>query len=104
MVVVHNEDASRCTAWTNEEEIILCKGWFHVSENNAKGNAMKVDGFWTEAHSSGAEDGDYFAKALLDYEAEFGVPFTLHHCWEVLRHSLKWWEKEVPRDEDEDDM
>ncbi|GJY38295.1 zinc finger BED domain-containing protein RICESLEEPER 2-like protein [Tanacetum coccineum] len=50
-----------------------------------------------KAHSSGAEDEDYFAKALLDYEAEFRVPFTLHHCWEVLRHSLKWWEKEVPR-------
>ncbi|GJX67540.1 hypothetical protein Tco_0303267 [Tanacetum coccineum] len=29
---------------------------------------------------SGAEDEDYFATALLDYEAEFGVPFTLRHC------------------------
>ncbi|GJX57120.1 putative ribonuclease H-like domain-containing protein [Tanacetum coccineum] len=39
---------------------------------------------------SGARDEDYFNKALLDYEAEFGVPFTLHHCWEVLKYSPKW--------------
>ncbi|GJW48008.1 zinc finger BED domain-containing protein RICESLEEPER 2-like protein, partial [Tanacetum coccineum] len=47
--------------------------------------------------SSEARDEDYFAKALLDYEVEFRIPFTLRHCWEVLRHSLKWWEQEVPR-------
>ncbi|GKB98122.1 hypothetical protein Tco_0984259 [Tanacetum coccineum] len=25
-----NEDAPRQTAWTNEEEIALCKGWIHI--------------------------------------------------------------------------
>ncbi|GKG49642.1 hypothetical protein Tco_0518416, partial [Tanacetum coccineum] len=38
MVIVQNEDAPSCTSWTNEEEIALCKGWVHVSENSAKGN------------------------------------------------------------------
>ncbi|GJW57422.1 hypothetical protein Tco_0104153 [Tanacetum coccineum] len=47
--------------------------------------------------SSGARDEDYFNKALLDYEAEFGVPFTLCHCCKVLRHSPKWWDQEVPK-------
>ncbi|GKB64301.1 hypothetical protein Tco_0920487 [Tanacetum coccineum] len=32
--------------------------------------------------ASGAGDKDYFATTLLDYEAEFGIPFTLPHCWE----------------------
>ncbi|GKD73550.1 RNA-directed DNA polymerase, eukaryota [Tanacetum coccineum] len=44
---------------------------------------------------SGARDKDYLANALLDYEAEYGVPFTLRHCWEVLRKSLKWMDGEV---------
>ncbi|GKA10715.1 hypothetical protein Tco_0690148 [Tanacetum coccineum] len=112
MVVVQNEDAPRCTTWTNEEEITLCKGWVHVSKNSAKGNARKTDGFWIEvlaylpnktkqlgrrtAHESGARDECYYNKALLDCEAEFGVQFTLRHCWEVLRYILKWWEQEVP--------
>ncbi|GKB40416.1 hypothetical protein Tco_0885358 [Tanacetum coccineum] len=49
------------------------------------------------AHDSGAGDEDYFNKALLDYEAEFGVQFTLCYCWEVLKHSPKWWEQEVSK-------
>ncbi|GJX44116.1 hypothetical protein Tco_0260792 [Tanacetum coccineum] len=32
----------------DEEEIVLCKGWVHVFENSAKGNARKIDGLWTE--------------------------------------------------------
>nr|GEU33384.1 hypothetical protein [Tanacetum cinerariifolium] len=118
---IQNEDAPRCTTWTNEEEITLCKGWVHVSENSAKGNARNTDGFWTEvldylgkktkqlgrrmynmvnrkwnmvrpnvarfcgvyanvlhrAQDSGAGEEEYFNKAILDYEAEFEVPFTL---------------------------
>ncbi|GKC59687.1 hypothetical protein Tco_1087285 [Tanacetum coccineum] len=121
-----NVEAPRCTAWTNEEEITLCKGWVHVSKNNVVGNARKECGFWTEvlrymesktkapdrqtydmlngnwkmvrpnmarffgvhanvmriAQASRPGDEDYFATTLLDYEAEFGVPFTLRHCWE----------------------
>ncbi|GKD28766.1 zinc finger BED domain-containing protein RICESLEEPER 2-like protein [Tanacetum coccineum] len=48
-----------------------------------------------KAHVSGARDEDYFATTVLDYEAEFGVPFTLRHYWEVLRKSLKWMKFEV---------
>ncbi|GJX77354.1 hypothetical protein Tco_0324165 [Tanacetum coccineum] len=99
-----NEVAPRQTAWTNEEEIMLCKGWVKVSKNNRVGNAMKDVGFWTEtvrpnvarfcevyanvmrrAHESGAGDEDSYAKGLIDYEAEHGMPFTLRHCWEVLK-------------------
>nr|GEV86302.1 hypothetical protein [Tanacetum cinerariifolium] len=43
-----NEDASRSTAWTNEEEIKLCKCWVHVFENSSVGNARRESGFWTE--------------------------------------------------------
>ncbi|GKB38396.1 retrovirus-related pol polyprotein from transposon TNT 1-94, partial [Tanacetum coccineum] len=49
------------------------------------------------AHDSGAGDEDYFNKALLDYEVESGVPFTLRHCWEILKKSPKWWEQVVPK-------
>ncbi|GJZ29012.1 zinc finger BED domain-containing protein RICESLEEPER 2-like protein [Tanacetum coccineum] len=128
------------TAWTNEEEIALCKGWVHVSENNAIGNARREFRFWTNvlrcmenktkalgcrtydmmngkwktmrpnvawfcgvytnvirrAHASGARDKDYFAMALLDYEAEHGMSFTLRHCWEVLRKSPKWMDTKGP--------
>nr|GEY95057.1 hypothetical protein [Tanacetum cinerariifolium] len=42
----------------------------------------KVD-FGMRAPMSGAGDEDYFAKALLDYEAEYRVPFTLCHCWDA---------------------
>ena len=30
-----------------EEETALCKGWFHVSEDNFVGNTRKETGFWT---------------------------------------------------------
>nr|GEY79583.1 reverse transcriptase domain-containing protein [Tanacetum cinerariifolium] len=43
-----NENASRQTAWTNEEEIALGKCWVHVFENSFKDNARKDAGFWTE--------------------------------------------------------
>nr|GEW63181.1 hypothetical protein [Tanacetum cinerariifolium] len=47
--------------------------------------------------SSGAGDEDYFNKELIDYEAELGVPFTLRHCCEVLRHSSKWRDQKVSK-------
>ncbi|GJX33430.1 hypothetical protein Tco_0243285 [Tanacetum coccineum] len=43
------EDAPRSTAWTNEEEIKLCKGWVHVFKNSSVGNARRESGFWIEA-------------------------------------------------------
>nr|GEY11745.1 hypothetical protein [Tanacetum cinerariifolium] len=115
-----NKDASWSTACTNEEEIALCKGCVHVSENSVVGNARWESRFWTEvlryvenktkapdlrtydmvnkkwktvrpnvdrycgvyaimrrAQLSGAVDEDYYAMALLDYEVEHGMTFTL---------------------------
>ncbi|GKE04004.1 hypothetical protein Tco_1396022 [Tanacetum coccineum] len=83
---VQNKDAPQRTAWTNEEEIALCKGWVYVSENSRLGNRRKDVGFWTE---SGVGDEDYYNRSLLDYEAETEVPFKLRHCWEVLKCSPK---------------
>ncbi|GKE44780.1 hypothetical protein Tco_1472064 [Tanacetum coccineum] len=40
---------------------------------------------------------DYYNRALLDYEAETGVPFKLRHWWEVFKGSQKWMESEVPK-------
>ncbi|GJX35894.1 hypothetical protein Tco_0247451 [Tanacetum coccineum] len=34
-------------------------------------------------HESGARDEDYYNRALLNYEAEQGMQFTLCHCWEM---------------------
>ncbi|GJV27619.1 retrotransposon protein, putative, ty1-copia subclass [Tanacetum coccineum] len=39
-----NEDALRQTALTNEEEIVLCKGWVHVSENSKKEKVISTPG------------------------------------------------------------
>ncbi|GJY46293.1 zinc finger BED domain-containing protein RICESLEEPER 2-like protein [Tanacetum coccineum] len=83
-----NEDAHRQTALTNEEEIALCKGWVHVSENSKKGNARK--------NESGAGVEYYFNMALLDYEAKHRMQFTLRHCWAVLKYCPKWMDTEVP--------
>ncbi|GKA01443.1 hypothetical protein Tco_0674108 [Tanacetum coccineum] len=55
------------------------------------GNVMRM------AQDSGAEDEDYYNRALLDYEAETGVPFKLRHCWEILKASLKWMQNKVPK-------
>ncbi|GKD43798.1 hypothetical protein Tco_1268443 [Tanacetum coccineum] len=46
--MVQNEDAPRQIAWTNKEEIALCKGWVHVSESSKLGNTRRDVGFWTE--------------------------------------------------------
>ncbi|GJT14841.1 hypothetical protein Tco_0873547 [Tanacetum coccineum] len=103
-ISTQNEEAPCCTAWTNEEEIALCKGWVHVSKDSDVGKARKECGFWTEemeydapergsvlwsahyikcrAQTSVAGDEDYYATTLVDCEAEFGVSFILRHCWE----------------------
>nr|GEU50983.1 cystinosin homolog [Tanacetum cinerariifolium] len=39
---------------------------------------------------------DYFNWALLDNEAETGVPFKLRHCLVVLKCSPKWMQSEAP--------
>ncbi|GJU49655.1 glutathione S-transferase T3-like protein [Tanacetum coccineum] len=51
------------------------------------GNVMR------RAQESGATDEDYFEMALMDYQAEAGTTFKYHHCWEILKNSLKWMDK-----------
>ena len=45
---------------------------------------------------SGAEDSDYTQQALLEYQDEYGTPFTLLHCWAELKDCAKWIDVEVP--------
>ncbi|GJU76546.1 ALP1-like protein [Tanacetum coccineum] len=110
---VQSEDAPRQVAWTNAEEIPLCKCWVYVSENSRLGNTRKDVGFWTEVllvhgsktqqygrrtlQESGASDEDYFNSALVDHEAETGTTFKLRHCWEILKSSPKWMQSEISK-------
>ncbi|GJX09132.1 hypothetical protein Tco_0198991 [Tanacetum coccineum] len=48
----------------------------------------------------GARDGDYIQQALLKYQAEYGVLFTLMHACAELKDCSKW--KEAGYDEEED--
>nr|GEW80790.1 hypothetical protein [Tanacetum cinerariifolium] len=81
------EDASkrgwtRQTTWTNEEEIVLCKGWVYISKNNRLSNTRKDVGFWTE---------------VLQY-MESKTKFEGHQMYDmVLKASPKWMQSEVPK-------
>ncbi|GKC63281.1 zinc finger BED domain-containing protein RICESLEEPER 2-like protein [Tanacetum coccineum] len=113
---IQSDDAPRQIAWTHEEEIALCKCWADVSENSSLGNTRKDAGFWCEVlqymesktnsavvehtiwlREIGASDEDYYARALVDYEAEIGTTFKLRHCWKILKGSPKWMQSEVPK-------
>lgn len=47
------------------------------------------------AAGSGAGDKDYTKRALEEYRAEYGVPFTLLHAWKFLQDCPKWKDAEV---------
>ncbi|GKA76700.1 hypothetical protein Tco_0783161 [Tanacetum coccineum] len=75
-----NEEAPCCTAWTNKEEIALCKGWIHEMEYDApeRGSVLwSAHYIMHRAQESVARDEDYYATTVVDCEAEFGVPFLL---------------------------
>nr|GEV00804.1 hypothetical protein [Tanacetum cinerariifolium] len=78
-----------------EEEIALCKGWVHAPGRRTydmvnkkwktvRPNVARFCGVYVNVvrrvQASGAGDEDYFAMALLDYEAEHRMSFTLCHC------------------------
>ncbi|GJZ98950.1 hypothetical protein Tco_0671501 [Tanacetum coccineum] len=48
------------------------------------------------AQESGAGDEDYIQKPMIHYEAECGLLFKFHHCWEVLKDSPKFQEIAFP--------
>nr|GEY89013.1 hypothetical protein [Tanacetum cinerariifolium] len=90
----------RCIPWTPEEETTLCKGWVRTYEDSVKGNLRKERGFWIDILKrtlGGASDSDYLQRALTDYQAQYGVPFTLLHCWKDLKDSEKWRSGEIPK-------
>ena len=43
-----SDKEQRNVPWTMAEEIALCKAWVNTSEDSARGNAKKAQGFWTE--------------------------------------------------------
>ncbi|GJY74234.1 RNA-directed DNA polymerase, eukaryota, reverse transcriptase zinc-binding domain protein [Tanacetum coccineum] len=55
------------------------------------GNVMR------RLQESGASDADYYARALMDYEAESGTTFKLRHCSEILKDSPKWMQIGLPK-------
>lgn len=109
------EEIALCKAWVNETENSalgnLRKGdgfWNDIikyieSKTNTRRTYDIVNGKWNSvrpnvarifgvynnlkrsAPISGAGDEDYYNTAMLNYEADYGVHFTLRHCWEVLR-------------------
>nr|GEW65344.1 hypothetical protein [Tanacetum cinerariifolium] len=50
----------------------------------------------TRTTMSGAGDGDYTQYALLEYQDEYGVPFTFTHCWKELKDCEKGKQVEIP--------
>ncbi|GKC26748.1 putative reverse transcriptase domain-containing protein [Tanacetum coccineum] len=55
------------------------------------------DNVMRRAHESGAEDEDYFNRALMDYQDETGTMFKYRHCWENLKNSPKLKQSEFPK-------
>ncbi|GJU53310.1 ribonuclease H-like domain-containing protein [Tanacetum coccineum] len=112
--MIENDDAPRQTLWTTEEEITLAKGWLAVYENSKDGNAKKKQGFWCEVleyiesktkqygrrtydAESESGDEDYVQRAMIHYEIKTGIPFKLHHCWEILKDRPKWQKMALPK-------
>ncbi|GJX96871.1 reverse transcriptase domain-containing protein [Tanacetum coccineum] len=105
---VQTDDAPRQVAWTTEEEIALAKGWKSVSENSERGNARNKDGFWVEVmeyiesetkmegRRTRVEPETKITFKRQCYQAETGLPFKFHHCWYVLKDSLKFQDIAFP--------
>nr|GEW33105.1 hypothetical protein [Tanacetum cinerariifolium] len=53
------------------------------------GNVMR------RLQESGASNEYYYARAVVDYEAETVTTFKLRNCWEIVKDSLKWMQSEV---------
>ncbi|GJZ05385.1 hypothetical protein Tco_0538660 [Tanacetum coccineum] len=86
LATVRNEDVPRCTSWTNEEEIALCKGWVHVSKNSVKGRRI-------EELKRNTTSIRHFLNMKLNLE------YRLHFVivGRFRKKSPKWWEQVVPK-------
>ncbi|GKC81016.1 hypothetical protein Tco_1136733 [Tanacetum coccineum] len=47
-------------------------------------------------HEGGTRDENYVQWEMIHYQAETGLPFKFHHCWDVLKDSPKWKEIVLP--------
>nr|GFA30332.1 hypothetical protein [Tanacetum cinerariifolium] len=92
----------RCIPWTPEKETTLCKGWVRTSEDSVKGNMRKERGFWIDilkdmhdtcsitkrrTYNMWSQRYRLSSKGIDRLSTEYGVSFTLLHCWEVLKDS-----------------
>nr|GEW30045.1 reverse transcriptase domain-containing protein [Tanacetum cinerariifolium] len=69
--MVQSGDTPRQVAWTNAEEISLCKYWVYVFENSRLGNMRKEVGFWTEVLLvHGSKTQQYFNNPEFTWERE----------------------------------
>ncbi|GKD72368.1 putative reverse transcriptase domain-containing protein [Tanacetum coccineum] len=110
---IQSDDAPRQIAWTHEKEIALLHGeqnkqcgrrtydmvnekWKTVCPTVVRFCGV-YDNVMRRLREIGASDEDYYARALVDYEAEIGTTFKLHHCWKILKGSPKWMQSEVPK-------
>nr|GEX81345.1 hypothetical protein [Tanacetum cinerariifolium] len=59
------EPAPRQTAWTNEEEIALAKGWRSVSENSEREGRDKVKNKRSKASGSSTMNDDALARLMV---------------------------------------
>ncbi|GJS15724.1 hypothetical protein Tco_0410196 [Tanacetum coccineum] len=87
-----NEDAPRQTAWTNEGEITLCKGWIHVSENSKKVAMTKV--IKEEFEKLGLLEID---EDLFTYDTQLGMIFNEFNRLCGINDDLFAYEIEVPK-------
>nr|GEZ94453.1 hypothetical protein [Tanacetum cinerariifolium] len=51
----------------------------------------------TRMTRSGAGDIDYRQLALTEYQAEYGILFTLIHCWKKLSYCQKFMRVKLPK-------
>ncbi|GJT36023.1 hypothetical protein Tco_0926442 [Tanacetum coccineum] len=80
--MVQNEDAPRQIAWTNAEEILLCKGWVHVSESSKLGNTRKDAGLWTEVLHYMESKTKLYCHQTYD---------EVNKKWKTVRPNMVWF-------------
>ncbi|XP_022033496.1 uncharacterized protein LOC110935422 [Helianthus annuus] len=52
---VESSEPQKRQLWSTEEEVILTKGWLHISSDEITGNSQKKNDFWKRVHA-------YFTK------------------------------------------
>ncbi|GKD51660.1 hypothetical protein Tco_1280636 [Tanacetum coccineum] len=86
-----SDKEQRNAPWTVAEEIALCKAWVNTSEDIARGNAKKAQGFWTLVLRY--LDKEMGASGIRTYD-------SINCKWKgmrgLLKDNKKWRELELP--------